>query len=112
MISDFLILLPSTDKQNNRLFDLLLPDINDEDDDSICKCGIVEINTCTKSGFEDIHIFLNDDFLALSEGESYSRDALIESVMVLLQKEIGSLFPLSDVYLNDYMGEYKISLYE
>lgn len=112
MISDFIALTPvfvsTADEQQ---FALELPDIFNEEEDVMCPCGEVIVKK-EEDGFWGIHIKLFENFTALSEGDAYHRDALIESVVINLRMTTDLEYELSDVFLSDSLGEYKKSLYE
>jgi hypothetical protein len=112
MISDFITLskLPQIDS-DFITFSLELPDIFNDDDDVMCKCGEVILKK-ENDGFLGIHIHLFDNFETLSDGDFYTRDALIESVVINLKIETKLDFTMSDVFLIDTQGEYKKCLYD
>ena len=109
MISDFIAIEKKAECRDGTLFRLLLPDIN-SDDDIMTSCGIVQL--INDNNFWRICINITGLFVELSEGEEYSRDALIEAVVIQLRILTCLDFSLSDVELHDHLGKYVKRLYE
>lgn len=111
MISDFISLTPANPRDSKAdSFILQLPDIYDEGEDQMVTCGRVVLKMDDDKQW-NVYIELNDNFKSLCEGESYDRKSLIEAAMIQLNFMTNVSFDLSDVYLLDYMGEFKQSLY-
>lgn len=112
MISDFISLNKQESSTPDKLiFNMELPDIFSEEEDVMCTCGEVVVQQET-DGFWGIHITLHENFTPLSEGDSYDRSALIESVVINLRMMTTLNYEMSDVFLTDDDGDYKIGLYE
>lgn len=105
MISDFIYLSYLDDNKNTKIFSLELPDIYNDDDDVMVCCGKVFVKL--EESFYVVSILLEDNFVKLSEGEIYSRDALIESVVINLEMRTNKSFAFTEVTLQDKDGKYK-----
>ena len=112
MISDFIALTPiECQSEDSKKFSLELPDIFNEDEDVMCQCGEVLVKK-EDDGFWGVHAILHENFIPLSEGDTYQRDALIEAIVINLRMITDINYDMSDVFITDFKGEYKKSLYE
>lgn len=109
MISDFICISLLNHTSEIIDFSLELPDIYN-DDDVMISCGRGKIEKDV-DGFSLLTIYLSEDFYELCIGESYNRDALIESVIANISIETKTNYLFSEIKLVDNMGEYIKSFY-
>lgn len=108
MISDFVYLTRAEQKDNHYIFKCELPDVNNEDDDVMIKCGKIELDFVI-NGVSNINISLYSNFDSLCIGDYYNRKKFVDTVVFLLKQEMMYNFSFYECVISDSKGSFRFS---